>query len=166
MERKSLRSIALLQGHINNGVKPLHKTNPWRSCCYDTLTTTQSCSFMNKVPIWCYLSVAMKLLWTKETVFTIWWHGHQSSFQVCVSCNFKPPKLKDPFNIVTCSEVRIPWEQEKTGPDSPPLSHRANAHPGGLVVANVRASSRQSPGTVVGAGCLAQSNTPFIFSPC
>lgn len=48
----------------------------------------------------------------------------------------------------------------KTSPDIP-LRAPTGAHltPEGLAVAKVRPSSRQSLGTVVGAGCLAQSNT-------
>lgn len=100
------------------------------------------------------------MTWTPEQVAAFKIQIHD------VSYNFKPPELLGCFNVVTCSEVRILWQQEQTSPVSPPVSHRGIAHPGGLVVANVRASSRQSPGTVAGAGCLAQSNTPFIFSPC
>ena len=51
----------------------------------------------------------------------------------------------------------------KTSPDSLPHSQQGTSHPRDLVVAKVRASSRQSLGTVAGAGCLAQSNKLAIF---
>lgn len=54
-------------------------------------------------------------------------------------------------------------ELGKTSPGSAPYSHWGPAYPRGLMFANVRASSRQSLGIVVGAGCVIESYAPWYF---